>query len=105
MTQFRTKLAAILLSSELNKRKGCLLVKVDDEAIGSLSDVEILQSPNSPCKRKKYHQISPACSPDGAMDPFLLCGLSTFDMPTTKEDLIDMLCDYIMTINDAETLE
>lgn len=52
MTQFRTKLAAILLSSELNKRKGCLLVKVDDEEIGSLSDVEILHSPNGPCKRK-----------------------------------------------------
>lgn len=98
-------MAAILLSSDLNKRKGNLLVKVDDEAIGSLSDVEILQSPNSPCKRKKYHQTSATCFPNRAVEPFLLSGLSTFDMPMTKEDMIDMLCDYLMTIDDAETLE
>jgi len=79
-----TKLAAILLSSDLNKRKGSLLVKVDDEVIGSLSDVEILQSPNSPYKKKKYHQTSTSCSSNRAVERFLLCGLSTFDMPMTK---------------------
>jgi hypothetical protein len=36
---------------------------------------------------------------------FLLSGLSTKDMPVTKADLIDVLCDYIMTIQDDTTLE
>lgn len=104
ITQFRLKLAAILLSLDINK-KGCLLDKDDNEEISNPSDVIILQSPNKKCKRKQYQETPVSCSPNENMDSFLLGGLSTFDMPTTKEDLIDMLCDYIMTIDDAKTLE
>jgi sentrin-specific protease 1 len=34
-----------------------------------------------------------------------MVGLSTKDMPVTKADSIDVLCDYIMTIKDDAILE
>jgi hypothetical protein len=34
-----------------------------------------------------------------------MTGLSTKDMPVTKSDLMDVLCDYIMEIQDDTTLE
>ncbi|ONM00803.1 hypothetical protein ZEAMMB73_Zm00001d030330 [Zea mays] len=34
-----------------------------------------------------------------------MVGLSTKDMPVTKADSIDVLCDYIMAIEDDMTLE
>jgi sentrin-specific protease 1 len=53
MSHFRKKLAAILLSSYINKRRGCLLYKYDKEVdVGSSSDVQILDSPTNPKKRK-----------------------------------------------------
>ena len=46
MSHFRKKMAAILLSSDLNKRRGCLLYKNEKEVdSGSPSDVEILENP------------------------------------------------------------
>jgi len=51
MTQFRTKLVAILLTTDLNKLKGCPLTKNDDDDIGSPSDVEYITSN----KRKRCH--------------------------------------------------
>jgi hypothetical protein len=39
MTQFRTKLAVILLTTDLNKLKACPLTKNSDDEIGSPSDV------------------------------------------------------------------
>ena len=44
-------------------------------------------------------------SADECTNDFLMSGLSTKDMPLTKADLIDVLCDYIMTIQDDTTLE
>jgi hypothetical protein len=52
MTQFRTKLAAILLTTDLNKLKACPLTKNSDDDIGSPSDVVHITSNN---KRKKCH--------------------------------------------------
>ncbi|ONM40739.1 hypothetical protein ZEAMMB73_Zm00001d044292 [Zea mays] len=53
MLHFRKKLAAILLFSDINKRKGCPLYKYDKEVdAGSSSDVQILDSPTNPKKRK-----------------------------------------------------
>ncbi|ONM26355.1 hypothetical protein ZEAMMB73_Zm00001d007224 [Zea mays] len=53
MSHFRKKLAAILLSSDINKRKGCPLYKYDKEVdAGCSSDVQILDSPTNPKKRK-----------------------------------------------------
>ncbi|PWZ09596.1 hypothetical protein Zm00014a_013134 [Zea mays] len=44
-------------------------------------------------------------SNDGCTNDFLMVGLSTKDMPLTKADSIDVLCDYIMAIEDDSTLE
>jgi hypothetical protein len=49
MTQFSTKLAAILLTTDLNKLKACPLTKNGDDDIGSSSDVVHITSNN---KRK-----------------------------------------------------
>ncbi|ONM06548.1 hypothetical protein ZEAMMB73_Zm00001d032986 [Zea mays] len=137
MSHFRKKLAAILLSSDINKRKGCLLYKYDKEVdAGCSSDVQILDSPTNPKKRKllcvseenkvlmedddgpitqadlerwfvhDWDKRTPIKIPtDECTNEFLLSGLSTKDMPVTKADLIDVLCDYIMTIQDDTTLE
>ena len=60
MKEFRLKLAAILLSSELNKRKGAPYLD-RDENIGSPSDCAIIENPNmadqvSTKKRKHYEE-------------------------------------------------
>ncbi|AQK70330.1 hypothetical protein ZEAMMB73_Zm00001d016214 [Zea mays] len=120
MSHFRKKMAAILLSSDLNKRR----------------DVEILENPTDSKKRKLLHvlhdskvvyedeegpitqadlkkwfvddwdKIAPIkVSNDGCTNDFLMVGLSTKDMPVTKADSIDVLCDYIMAIEDDTTLE
>jgi hypothetical protein len=65
---FRPKLAAILLSSDLNKRKGCLLYKnktnesTEDNETDS-SGVKILEPSPNPNKRKRSPQISPEDDP------------------------------------------
>ncbi|PWZ52870.1 hypothetical protein Zm00014a_007696 [Zea mays] len=137
MLHFRKKLAAILLSSDINKRNGCPLYKYDKEVdAGSSSDVQILDSPTNPKKRKllcvseesevlmedddgpitqadlerwfvhDWDKRTPIKIPtDECTNEFLLSGLSTKDMPVTKADLIDVLCDYIMTIQDDTTSE
>ncbi|AQK40678.1 hypothetical protein ZEAMMB73_Zm00001d024115 [Zea mays] len=140
MSHFRKKMAAILLSSDLNKRRGCLLYKNEKEVdSGSPSDVEILENPTDSNKRKLLHvlddsevvyedeegpitqadlqrwfvddwdkrapvKVTPLTS-EGCTNDFLMVGLSTKDMPVTKADSIDVLCDYIMAINDDTTLE
>jgi hypothetical protein len=138
MSHFRKKkLAAILLSSYMNKRRGYLIYKYDKEVhTGSPSDVEILDSPTNHKKRKLLHVLDNSevlrededglitqadlqrwfvdewdkrthtkVSMDGCTDDFLMSGLFTKDMPVTKADLIDVLCDYIMAIQDDRTLE
>ncbi|ONM51901.1 hypothetical protein ZEAMMB73_Zm00001d019012 [Zea mays] len=130
---FRPKLAAILLSSDLNKRKGCPLYKnktnksTEDNETDS-SGVEILEPSPNPNKRKRSPPISPEDDPislyfeeicakeknDVIPTPTsvnecgkdsLISGLSTKDMPVKKADMIEFLCDYIMTIQDATILE
>ncbi|AQK85484.1 hypothetical protein ZEAMMB73_Zm00001d038024, partial [Zea mays] len=137
MSHFRKKMAAILLSSDLNKRRGCLLYKNDKEVdSGSPSDVEILENSIDSKKRKLLHVLHDSevvyedeegpitqadlqkwfvddwdkrapvkVSNDGCTNDFLMVGLSTKDMPVTKADSIDVLCDYIMAIEDDMTLE
>ncbi|ONM17793.1 hypothetical protein ZEAMMB73_Zm00001d003825 [Zea mays] len=131
------KMAAILLSSDLNKRRGCLLYKNEKEVdSGSPSDVEILENPTDSNKRKLLHVLDDSevvyedeegpitqadlqrwfvddwdkrapvkVSTDGCTNDFLMVGLSTKDMPVTKADSIDVLCDYMMAIEDDTTLE
>ena len=130
-------MADILLSSDLNKRRGCLLYKNEKEVdSGSPSDVEILENPTDSNKRKLLHVLDDSevvyedeegpitqadlqrwfvddwdkrapvkVSNDGCTNDFLMVGLSTKDMPVTKADSIDVLCDYIMAIEDDTTLE
>ncbi|ONM12437.1 hypothetical protein ZEAMMB73_Zm00001d001918 [Zea mays] len=131
------KMTAILLSSDLNKRRGCLLYKNEKEDDSeSPSDVEILENPTDSNKRKLLHMLDDSevvyedeegpitqadlqrwfvddwdkrapvkVSIDGCTNDFLMVGLSTKDMPVTKADSIDVLCDYIMAIEDDTTLE
>ncbi|PWZ03903.1 ABC transporter G family member 39 [Zea mays] len=119
------------------QRKGCPLYKYDKEVdTGCSSDVQILDSPTNPKKRKllcvseenevlmedddgpitqadlerwfvhDWDKRTPIKIPtDECTNEFLLSGLSTKDMPVTKADLIDVLCDYIMTIQYDTTLE
>ncbi|ONM53740.1 hypothetical protein ZEAMMB73_Zm00001d019799 [Zea mays] len=126
-----------MVYQHINKRKGCLLYKYDKEVhAGSSSNVQILDSPTNPKKRKllcvsedsevlmedddgpitqadlerwfvhDWDKRTPIKIPtDECTNEFLLSGLSTKDMPVTKADLIDVLCDYIMTIQDDTTLE
>jgi hypothetical protein len=130
---FRPKLAAILLSSDLNKRNGCPLYKsntnrsTEDNETDS-SDVEVLEPSSNPNKRKRSPQISPEddhillyfeeicakeendvtptpTSVDGCGNDSLMSGLSTKDMSMTKADMIEILYDYIMTIQDGTILE
>jgi hypothetical protein len=109
---FRPKLAAILLSSDLNKRKGCPLYKNNtnkstrDNETGS-NDVEVLEPSPNPNKRKRSPKISPEDDPislyfeeicakeendviptptpvNGCGKDSLMSGLSTKDMPVRK---------------------
>jgi hypothetical protein len=130
---FRPKLAAILLSSDLNKRKGCPLYKnktntsTEDNETDS-SGVEILEPSPNPNKRKRSPPISPEDDPislyfeeicakeendviptptsvnESGKDSLIRC-LPTKDMPAIKADMIEFLCDYIMPIQDATILE
>jgi sentrin-specific protease 1 len=58
MSHFRETMAAILLSSYLNKRKGCPLYNYEKEVdTGNPSDVEILDIPTNAKKRKLLHVL------------------------------------------------
>ncbi|WVZ90406.1 hypothetical protein U9M48_036712 [Paspalum notatum var. saurae] len=134
MTHFREKIAAILLSSDLNQRKGQPLYKKVDpkekrDAVGSDPEVQIVGASSSPNKRIRLpdpktvifeDDAGPVTqellqkwvdeewskpSTDGSADDKLMSGLSTIDMPPTKADLIDVVCDYIMEIKDHKTLK
>ncbi|XP_035816842.1 uncharacterized protein [Zea mays] len=130
-------MTVILLSSDLNKRRGCLLYKNEKEVdSGSPSEVEILENPTDSNKRKLLHVLDDSevvyedeegpitqadlqrwfvddldkrapvkVSTDGCTNDYVMVGLSTKDMPVTKADSIDVLCDYIMAIEDDTTLE
>jgi hypothetical protein len=98
----------------------------DNEA--DSSDVEVLEPSPNPNKRKRSPQISSEDDPillyfeeicakeendvtptptsfDGCGYDSLMRGLSTKDMLVTKADMIEFLCDYIMTIQDGTILE
>jgi sentrin-specific protease 1 len=62
MSHFREKMVAILLFSDLNKRRGCLLYKKEKEVdSGSPSDVEILENSTDSNKRKLLHMLDDSC--------------------------------------------
>ncbi|KAL6841217.1 hypothetical protein ACP4OV_028735 [Aristida adscensionis] len=145
MTEFRTKLAAILLSSKFNERKGSPLFDNKDEMDGEPSEVIMLRSApdafkstdNSNKRKREFvyerddefeypseldaildstpstHTMTldsnkltmTPSSIDGDIDKFLFHGLPIIDMPLSRDNMIDVVCDYIITINDPELLE
>ncbi|RLN40706.1 ubiquitin-like-specific protease ESD4 isoform X2 [Panicum miliaceum] len=129
MTPFRAKLAGILLLSDQNIRKGCpYLENVDQGDIGSPSDVIEIENPininicdttisieqSGQCektvdpigfndiKTSQENLTQGSCYRDKDKYIFLT---SMLDIPMTKEDLTNTLCDYIMSIEDVGTLE
>ncbi|KAE8781745.1 hypothetical protein D1007_44945 [Hordeum vulgare] len=93
MKEFRRKLAVILLETELNKLKGSpIYYEPDNEEKVSDSDVELLDD------RKRKRQDSP----NGAEDK---SPLPTPIMSVDPHDLVDKICNDIMSINDVDLLE
>ena len=93
MKEFRRKLAVILLETELNKLKGSpIYYEPDNEEKVSDSDVELLDD------RKRKRQDSP----DGAEDK---SPLPTPIMGVDPHDLVEKICNDIMSINDVDSLE
>ena len=93
MKEFRRKLAVILLETELNKLKGSpIYYRPDNEENVYDSDVEFMG------ERKRKRQDSH----DGAEDKG---PLRNPIMAVDPQDLVDELCNHIMSINDATSLE
>lgn len=83
MKEFRKKLIVILLESELNKLKGKPIYhQPTNEGIVSNSDCAIVEGPNQPDLTDKVHI-----------------------MPTDQHKLVNELCQYILSIQDAQLLE
>ncbi|KAL6848385.1 hypothetical protein ACP4OV_021679 [Aristida adscensionis] len=127
MTEFRTKLAAILLSSEFNERKGSPLFdnkeEMDGEPPGVImlqSALDVFKSTDSSNKRKRefVYERDDEFKYPSELDAILNNTPTThtitldsnkltmtLDMPLSRNNMIDVVCDYIMTINDPELLE
>ena len=126
MKEFRLKLATILLSSELNKWKGTPYLD-RDENIGSPSDCAIIENPKmadqvSTKKRKYYEKAKCLVVQTGTpqhiqtqnkssqvhanQDPDEFLAFEVMkDMPMNKEEMIELLCDYVMAIQDEAMLK
>ena len=126
MKEFRLKLAAILLSSELSKRKVAPYLD-RDENIESPNDYAIIGNPKmvdqvSTKKRKHYEEAeclvvqtstpqhiqtqnkSPQVHANQYPDEFWIFE-AIKDMPMNKEEMTELLCDYVMAIQDEATLK
>ena len=125
MKAFRLKLAAILLSSDLNKRKGCPYLD-SDENIGIPSDCTIIENPKmsdqASTKKRKHskeiecsvvqtdtqhlqtHNISSQVDVLQEDDEFWAFEVMK-DMPMSKEEMTELLCDYVMAIQDEAILK
>ncbi|XP_039773626.1 uncharacterized protein LOC120641511 isoform X2 [Panicum virgatum] len=125
MTEFRPKLAAILLLSEANIRKGCPYLAID--VVGSPNDVVEIENPmtidDTPAKTTQCGQSEEKATHTRLDDCMLSQGkrtqdmpmtrtrmntyslISMLDMPMSREELAEILCDYIMSIEDVGTLQ
>jgi len=86
MTEFRPKLAAILLLSEANIRKGCPYLAID--VVGSPNDVVEIENPmtidDTPAKTTQCGQSEEKATPTRLDDCMLSQGKPTQDMPMTR---------------------
>jgi hypothetical protein len=96
-----------ILDSPTNHKKRKLLHVLDNsEVLMEDEDGPITQADLHMWFVDEWDKRTPTkVSTDGRTDDFLMSGLSIKDMPVTKADLIDVLCDYIMAIQDDTTLE
>jgi hypothetical protein len=91
MINFRRKIIAILLDSELNKIKGNLIYyQPSDEENVSNSDCAIVEGPNKQ---------------DLSDLPENKNLIPLHNMPTDQRKLVEELCKYIMSIKDVKRLE
>lgn len=122
MKMFRMKLAAILLLAEQNERKGCPFVpQADDGDTGSPDDCMEIEKPQNPKKRKlgegelsssqtvstkilPTQQVANNSGGDNQSE-MLFWFQSMCDLPMSKDDLTALLCDYIVSIDDAGQME
>jgi len=126
MKAFRLKLVTILLSSELNKRKGCPYLD-SDENIGSPSDCTIIENRKmanqASIKKRKYSEevecsVVQTDTPQHIQtqkkssqvhvtqdtDEFWAFEVMK-EMPMSKEEMTELLCDYLMAIQDEAMLK
>jgi hypothetical protein len=96
-----------ILDNPTNHKKRKLLHVLDDsEVVFGDEEGPITQADLQRWFIDDWDKRTPVkVSTDGCTNDFLRGGLSTKDMPVTKADLIDVLCDYIMVIQDDTTLE
>jgi hypothetical protein len=126
MKEFRLKLAAILLSSELNKRRGAPYIE-SDENIGCPSDYVIIDNPNmtdQASTKKRKHSEGAEClvvqkgtsqhiqtqnkslQVNADQDPDEFWAFEVMkDVPMNKEEMTELLCDYVMAIQNEVMLK
>ena len=127
MKAFRLKLTAILLSTDLNKRKGCPYLD-SNENIGSPSDCTIIENPkmaHQASMKKRKHSKEVECSVvqtdtqhiqthNKSSQVHVLQEDDEFwafevmkDMPMSNEEMTELLllCDYVMAIQDEAILK
>jgi hypothetical protein len=119
-------LAAILLSSELNKRKGAPYIE-SDENIGCPSDCVIIDNPNmanQASTKKRKHSERAEClvvqkgtsqhiqtqnkssQVNANQDPDEFWAFEVMkDVQMNKEEMTELLCDYVMAIQNEVTLK
>uniref|UniRef100_K3ZFG3 Ubiquitin-like protease family profile domain-containing protein n=1 Tax=Setaria italica TaxID=4555 RepID=K3ZFG3_SETIT len=106
MVKFNTKMAATLLSTIFNERLGKPLLRNEDENIGSPSDVREIVEPNEiqqiEQKRKSTNGHENALKPkkiDTEIDLDKQDVLLYYkDGPLKRDELAEIFCDYILTI-------
>lgn len=118
MKKFRLKLAAILLSSNFNVLKGKIYLDINDDEtkdnpyMDNTSAKKRKHSEGSEClvgqedtlisnQNQKIIKTIPEASEDDQLSAFV----DLKDLPLKKEDLTEMLCDYILSIEDEEKLK
>ena len=88
ITNFRPKLAAILWDSRFNTRKGFEDSEETEEAMGTPSDAELIQS-------------LPGVTEDIRSDGYLCTRISSMN----KQELLHAVLMYIKSVDDAESLQ
>ena len=96
ITNFRPKLAAILWDSRFNTRKGFEDSEEREEAMGTPSDVEVIDPSDV-----ELIQSLPGVTEDIRSDGYLCTGISSMN----KQELLHAVLMYIKSVDDAESLE